>query len=230
MLGLEVIGVLFLILIGLFLLLFFKVLKGVVEFIAIGLIVIVLVSFVLVSLVYSDVTQMYTKGLNKTNTFAVFTKNPGTDIEANGKDSDAMTIDYVFKSEKDDSIGTGIKLSIDDSKQKRFAQKTISESDFASLRGDSYRLVLVDKSIIDKYSSGSLQASASTDNSAASIATIYWNEILKAQMQDPKLLIKEYKEGKIRVYPETITFKMIKILPGVFDPMIDSALKKFQET
>ncbi len=79
----------------------------------------------------------------------------------------------------------------------------LAAKDYKRALGANYKLVLVNMSIV-----GTSKASGSGDGSDSVQPAV------SAVFESPTTLISEYQKGSIYVYPETVTFRIMRYLPG----------------
>ena len=104
--------------------------------------------------------------------------------------------------------------------------KLLAAKDYKSIQGENYKLVLLKKGAITAAASEGLAANGRNYTSSEALAAIEALETKKADdaghitaaavsklMGSPKLLIPEYQNGNIRIYPESNMFKVLRYVP-----------------
>ena len=91
----------------------------------------------------------------------------------------------------------------------------LGEGDYKQIKGEYYKLVLIDASIVEGDFTSATAVEERSDSLVKRTETVF---------SDPVYLITQYKKGNIRVYEETPVFTAIRLLPASLVRKIVSGL------
>ena len=184
----------------------FKILSGIIKFAVLIFAVAIALLAVFGFFVMMD-AQQFIKGMENEASLFIFSDNDEAIIGLSvSKDNDSMLVSHEKLEEYTESLG---------------------DKDYAAMKGDYFKLVIINSRVLQENGTESPEVAEGIREAATpeEKLSIFLNALENA-FSDPIVLLREYKEGNIIIYEETLMFKTFKFMPtATINSFADKFLK-----